>query len=258
MKAIIILACLQILACGSRRSQETINENFGKSMVGIEEIGTLRQITNDGRSIYPVFAPGDSIVFYQRLLVTNAADTFAYRPDELVKPYGINITNGQLYTLDSAAEFPSDRKIDLETLPRRFTEETVWGVASPDSNVFAFETTSIDTFSQDNKKVHLIYLAIGDSIRQLSYGTRSCYLDRFSNTGRYLTAVYGNGPTWLLLYDLSSGILYRTEHDSTIVDYLTCFSPNDSMMLFIRSGNKYKWGNDYFGDIWLLTLNKTK
>jgi Tol biopolymer transport system component len=185
-------------------------------------------------------------------LLTDIADTFAYFPDETIKPYGININNGELYTLDGKIGFPSNRVLDIRDLPKQPGEETVWGVASPESSVFAFETTRSD------KKTHLIYLAIGNTIRQLTFGDISCYIDRFSETGRYLTVVYGTGPTWILVFDLRTNHIFRVErpdNDKPIIDYLTSFSPDDRMMLFIRSDKKYRWERDYFGDIWLLRFN---
>ncbi len=252
MKKIIALCLLTILACSPKKAEKTVDQRFAESMIPAERTGTLKRLTSDGRSIYPIFAPGDTIILYERLLLTSAADTIAYFPEDMSKPYGINILDSTIYTLEGTPSFPSAGVIDTAALPHRYHEETVWGVASPDSTVYAFETIA----AGDSDEIHLLYLAEGDSVRQLSYGRTSCFLDRFSNTGRYLTAIYGTGPTWILIFDLEKDLLYRTQHEGDSIDYLTNFSPNDDMMLFIRSEKKYKRGGDYFGDIWLLRFDK--
>jgi len=240
------------MSCAPRQSKETADQRFKQSLLDATTRGSLKKLTEDGRNIYPIFSPGDSIIYFQRLLITSATDTFAYHPEDLVKPYGINILNGELYTLEGDYEFPIAKSIDPAKLPRQMDEKTLWGIWSPDSSKVAFETV----YSTEGG-VHYIYLQQGDSIRQLSYGATSCYLDRFSNRGRYLTAIYGNGPTWILLFDLEKDKIYKINRGSepdSMVDFMTIFSSDDSMMAFVRSEKKFRWGDDYFGDIWLLRL----
>jgi hypothetical protein len=250
MRKVVILIILPLLAaCGSDRSKETIK--FKDSARDIAKIGTLQKLTDDGRSIYPVFAPGDSIVYYQRLLLTDVADTFAYFPEQIIKPYGVNIRSGELYTLDGKLDYPSAGEIEVTGLPRRANESIVWAVRSPDSSMMAFETIPIS----GGELTHVIYLVRGDSIQRLTFGDVSCFIDRFSNTGRYLTAVYNTGPAWIIVYDLHENIWYRInrpDDEARIDDYLTTFSSDDSMMLFIRTTKEYTWNKDYFGDVWLL------
>jgi len=236
-------------SCGSEKSREL--KRFRDSAIDASQIGSYKKLTDDGRSIYPMFDPGDTIVFYQRLLLSDLADTFAYMPEQIIKSYGINIKNGELYTLEGKPQFPPAGVLDSTDLPKRKGEETVWGVLSPNGRTIAFETIR----EGDKDEIHIVYLARGDSVRQITYGDTSCFIDRFSNTGRYLTVVYGTGPTWLLIFDLQKGHLYRIERPDSIpesIDYLTSFSSDDRMMLFIRSAKIYQWGDDYFGDIWLL------
>jgi hypothetical protein len=249
-KEVLLFIIPVLLACGSRKLSDT--DRFRSSAIDVTKVGRLQWLTDDDRSIYPVFGPGDTIVLFQRFLLPDMADTFAYFPDETVKPYGVNISSRQLYTLGRKIDFPSNRALKISGLPKRPGEETVWGVASPESGTFAFETIP------KGNKTHLIYLVRGDSVRQLSFGEIPCFIDRFSNTGRFLTAVYGTGPTWILIFDLEANLIFRVErplNDSASIDYMTSFSPDDSMMLFIRSDRKYSWERDYFGDIWLLSFN---
>lgn len=257
MKTKLLVMILLIAACGGNHDKNSRGAKFRQSMIDIEKIASMSRITDDNRSIYQIFGPGDTIAFYQRLLITDAADTSMYYPEDLIKPYGKNLVNGELYTLNKAAEFPSNDSIWPDKLPQRLGEETVYGVRSPDSNIFAFETV-VAIGQSDTREVHRIFLVKGDSTSQLSFGDTSVFLDRFSNTGRYLSAIYGTKPTWLLIYDLRADKLFRIEHDSNYVDYLTSFSPTDSMMMFIRSDSKYRYGRDFFGDIWLVRFNEGK
>jgi hypothetical protein len=249
---LIILAAL-LLACSSNKNKIALDERFRNEMIDAADIGKLTPLTQDGRSIYPIFAPGDTIVYYKRLLITDAVDTFIYKMDEMIKPYGIGISNGELYTLSKPYDYPSTRVVPPSDYPRRYGEKVDWALRSPaDSNVIAFETVTSD----NENAIHILYLAIGDSIIQLSFGNISCFLDQFSNTGRYLSAIYDQGPTWIIVYDIKKGRCYRINHEGDSIDYLSIFSPDDSMMLFIRSDKKYRYGKDYFGDVWLLKFNQ--
>ena len=253
MKAKIVILAVLLLACSSNKAKITVDERFRNEMIDAADIGKLAQLTQDGRSIYPIFAPGDTIVYYRRLLITDAVDTFVYNMDEMIRPYGIGVSNGELYTLSQPYDYPSTKVVQPSEYPRRYGEKVDWALRSPaDSNVIAFETVT----SENENAIHTLYLAIGDSIMQLSYGNISCYLDQFSNSGRYLSAIYDRGPTWIIVYDIKRGHWYRINHEGETIDYLSLFSSDDSMMLFIRSDKKYRYGKDYFGDVWLLKFNQ--
>jgi hypothetical protein len=250
MRNLTIILASAILACSSEKKTITTDDLFWSSQISVGRTASLKKLTDDSRSIYPAFAPGDSIVLFQRLLLTDPADTSYFLPEEMIRPFGINIESGQLYTLSSKYNYPSDRALEGPAEAPAGLEHVVWGIRSPDTNVLAFETL---TGVANN--VHTLYLAMGDSIAQLSYGATSCFLDRFSNTGRYLTATYGIGPTWVFVFDLKENRLYRIENDSDWVDYMTTFSSDDGMMVFLRSDRKYSLGDDFFGDIWLLKFD---
>ncbi len=245
---LLLLALLLAYACSGNKGRGG-SAFSGFAYENAMTIGALKQLSDDERSIYPVFGPGDTIVFFQRLLLTDVLDTFIYHQDETIKPYGAHISSGELYTLSKASEFPSAQVLDPAKLPNDFGRQPVFAIASPDSQSYAFET------AEGSSEVHTLYLVEGDSLRQITSGSVSCFLDRFSNTGRYLTAIYGKVPTWVLIFDLVEGGAYRIPHDSTFVDYLTSFSSDDHMMSFIRSNSAYRFGQDYFGNIFLFTFN---
>lgn len=247
MKAFWASVLLLVLACSSRKSDGWSDDRFLGSLVDINATATVSMLTSDGRSIYPLFSPGDSIVFFKRLLITEPSDTFTYQASELVKPYGININNGELYTLSSDYEYPSSQSLDPSLLPRRYAEKTVWGLKSPAGPLTAFETVT-----DSKEETHLVYLTIGDSIEQITYGKISCFIDRFSNTGRYLSIIYGRGPTWILIYDINRKTMYRISRHDELVDYMTWFNTDDSAMLFVRSDKNYRLAGDYFGDLGLV------
>jgi hypothetical protein len=251
MKRVILLFLTIALACSNNKTPRG-GDKFAQTLRDATTIGALTQLTSDERSIYQTFGPGDTIVFFERLVVPDPEDTFAFYEQERVRPYGIHIENGQLYTLSKATEFPSQGQLDPAKLPESSQHRIVYAVASPDSMMYAFEAL------EGLEEIHTIFLAYEDTVKQLSSGKKSCYLDRFSNTGRYLTAIYGNGPTWILIFDLVDGGVYRVPHDSTYIDYLTSFSSEDDMMLFIRSLKKYRQGQDFYGDIWVLEFGRSK
>lgn len=248
---ITILTMLLVLACSEKKGKGG-SDRSGTGFKDARDMGNMTQLTDDYRSIYPVFGPGDTIVFYRRLLLTDVQDTFAYYPEELIKPYGKHIFTGELYTLSKAGEFPSAREISPARLPNDFGKKPVFAIASPDSVSYAFETI------EGTSQVHTLYLVEGGSLRQITSGSVSCFLDRFSNTGRYLTAIYGRVPTWVLIFDLVDGGVYRVPHDSSYVDYLTSFSSDDQMMAFIRSNNAYRYGRDFFGNIILFKFKDSR
>jgi hypothetical protein len=254
MKWIVALVVISGFACSHKTVRESSDQRFRNSLADASSIGSFKRLTDDDRAIYPVFSPGDSIIFFRRLLLTSAADTFAYFPDEWIKPYGVNVLSSEFYTLEGTLVFPSVAEVDTMRLPHIFNEKTVWGTYSPDGKTFAFETIHATEHG-----VHLIYVVKDDSIRQLSYGLTSCYLERFSNTGRYLTAIYGDSSAHILIFDLNENKAYRIERGTprdSLFDFMTVFSPTDTLMAFVRSDKKYRWGNDYFGDIWVMRLNR--
>jgi hypothetical protein len=251
-KMLLPVVLLALFFCGTDKSRET--RKFRDSIIDAAKIGSFQKLTDDGRSVYPIFDPGDTIVYYQRLLLTDLADTFAYFPEQIIKPYGVNIKNNDLYTLQGKLGYPSAEELDTTDYPLRKGEETVWAILSPNRSTVAFETIK----NGDKDETHIIYLEKGDSTRRLSYGDTSCFLERFSNTGRYLTAIYSTSPTWIMIFDLQEDRLYRINRPDSMVesiDYLTSFSSDDRLMLFIRSAKVYQWGDDYFGDVWMLKFN---
>jgi hypothetical protein len=244
---------LAIIACSSKKPEKSLDDTFRAGLIDASTAGTLQQLTTDGRSIYPVFGQGDTIVLYKRLLITDPKDTIAYFPNEMVRPYGINIVTKDLFTTEGDYDFPEVGQLPDSELPKQQYENAVWGIRSPNKNISAFES-----LISKEKSIRHIYLSYGDSIKQLTYGEMSCFIDRFSNTGRYLTAIYNTGPTWILIFDLKKNMIYRINRGNqsdSLIDYLTCFSPNDNMMLFIRSVKQYRWGRDYFGNVWLYKFN---
>lgn len=250
MRLVHLSLALLIFGCSPDKQADIRYDRFLESLKPATEIATISRLTQDGRSIYPVFAPGDSIVFYKRLLVTTAEDAEGRTEEELVKPFGINLINNELYTLSGDYPYIRADNIDPSRVPRLYGENTIRALESPDGKTIAFET--VISFDRDS---HTIYLARGDSITQLTYGDLPYFLERFSNTGRYLSAVCGRGPTWIVIFDLENQVAYRIERTESRIDYLTTFSSDDRMMAFIRSDNRYSYGLDFFGDIWLLRFN---
>jgi hypothetical protein len=251
MRSVYISLVILVFGCSPEKKADIRYDRFSESLKPAAETGTINRLTQDGRSLYPVFAPGDSIVLYKRLLVTTAEDAEGRTDEELVKSYGINIVNNELYTLPGDYPYIEPDTVDLSRAPTKYGENTIRALESPDGKIIAFETVT-----GPDRDSHTIYLARGDSIMQLTYGDLPYFLERFSNTGKYLSAVCGRGPTWIIIFDLENNVGYRIERIEDRVDYLTAFSSDDKMMVFIRSDRRYSYGLDFFGDIWLLRFNK--
>ncbi len=250
MKSFYLLAALLILGCSTGDENSPKKMDFLDSLRPSSEIGSLERLTDDGRGLYPIFAPGDSLVYFNRLLVTDAETAAGITEEDLVEPYGIDIADRELYTLSGDYRYPRQAQAQYNRVPKRYTEYVSMVIASPDSSVAAFETTVDTRFDW-----RAIYLIKGDSIIQLTFGDKPCFLDRFSNTGRYLTAVCGTGPTWIMIYDTYTATGYKIEKSDEPIDYMTSFSPDDKMMLFIRSKKEYSNDYDYFGDVWLFRFD---
>jgi hypothetical protein len=239
-----------VLGCSPENEGDVRYNRFLESLKSAKDIGTISRLTQDGRSIYPVFAPGDSIVIFKRLLVATAEDAEGRTEEELVGYYGTNVYNNELYTLSRDYPCLQADNIDPSRVPRGYGENIIRALESPDGKTIAFEKTTGSA-----RDSHTIYLAQGDSIIQLTYGDLPCFLERFSNTGKYLSAICGRGPTWIILFDLEKQVGYRIERIENRVDYLTAFSSDDKMMAFIRSEKRFSYGFDFFGDVWLLRFN---
>jgi hypothetical protein len=242
----ISILVLLLLGCSPEEQQGIRPDRFLESLRPATEIGTLIRLTQDGRALLPTFGPGDSIIFFKMLLVTEPETASGRKTEEIVKPYGINVANRELYTLSSDYAYPEQDTRETTDIPVGFGETVTRTFKAPDG-----KTTAFETITGSDKDSHAIYLIQGDSVAQLTYGDLPCFLDRFSNTGKYLSAVCGRGPTWIIIFDLESGQAYKIERLEDRLDYMTSFSSDDKMMAFIRSEKKYSMGLDFFGDIWL-------
>ena len=211
----------------------------------------LSRLTDDGRCGNPVFAAGDSMIYFERLLVADASDTTGRTPEELVRPYGIRISDKELYTLSQGYQIPERIGAPTGGLSERSGEKITLALQSPDGKAIAYETV-IGNW----RNSHTVYLSRGDSTFQLTYGDIPCFIERFSSTGRYLTVICGYEPSRIVLFDLEEDKAYMIHKDDNSLDYMTSFSSDDKMMIFIRSQKKYSIEYDFLGDIWLFRFSR--
>ena len=247
MRSVIPPLILLFLCCSPEKQQEVHPNRFLESLRPASELGTLTRLTQDGRALLPEFGSGDSIVFFEMLLVTDPETAAGRKTEDIIKPYGVDVANKELYTLSADYRHPEEDTEEVSDVPHGVGETVTKTLRSPDGKTVAYET-----ITGSNKDSHTLYLMQGDSVTQITYGDLPCFLDRFSNTGRYLSAVCGRGPTWIIIFDMRSGRGYRIERVEDRLDYMTAFSSDDKMMAFIRSEKKYSMGLEFFGDIWLL------
>ncbi len=237
------------LSCSSEPPEEIRANRFLDSQSTADQLGEISRLTDDNRSVYPAFAPGDSIVYFHRLLVSEADDTTGRSPWELIKPFGIKIADKELYTLSSEYKYSmgTPLKGGLDDIPG---EIVVKEVGSPDGEILAYETIIGNDLSS-----HTVYLTRGDSTIQLTFGSQPCFIDRFSNTGRYLNVICGRRSSALVIFDMNDNTGYKIPNDGNVFDYASFFSSDDKMMVFIRSDKQYSLGPSFFGDIWLLRFH---
>jgi len=228
-----------------------IPNRFLNSLDPASEVSTLERLTQDGRCIYPIFAPGDTIVYFRRLLAENPEAASGKEYKDLVKPFGININTKELLTLSADYEYPALNYVDKSKFPEMGAESITLGINSPDSGTFAFEAA--ENGSSGKRR---IYVYKNDRLMQLTYGDISCFLEKFSNSGRYVSALLSWDPSWIIIFNLESGKKYKIERENDLIDYMTAFSSDDKMMLFIRSDGRYSLDGTVFGDIWLLRFKE--
>jgi hypothetical protein len=251
MKKIFPLVLILILGCGEDDPPGQKVDRFLKSLNPASDVSTLERLTQDGRCIFPVFAPGDTIIYFRRLLAADneAASGIDYK--DLIRPFGINLNTRELLTLSADYSYPPLNYADTTEFPVISGEPVSLGIKSPDSGTFVFETTEKGPLGKSK-----IYLRQNNILSQLTYGDVSCHLENFSSSGRYISALLGWDPSWILLFDLDDEKNYKIERQNDLIDYMTSFSSDDRMMIFIRSDGRYVLDGASFGDIWLLTFNQ--
>ncbi len=238
------------MGCGAEKTDIHKFDRFEKSLKPAEEIGKLERLTQDGRCIYPMFAPGDSIIYFRRLLATDEQAAVDKDIKELVKPFGLNIYTKELFSLSSDYRYLVPNFTAHSKLPMIAYEQRAFGINSPDSRIFAFETMEDNVQSKGR-----IYLYKNNEYHQLTFGKISCYLERFSNSGKYLSGLQGWDKSSILIFDLGSGDIYKIKQQGNFQDFLTMFSSDDKMIVFLRSEKQFELHNTAFGDIWLFRFN---
>lgn len=251
VKKIFATVIILILGCGGDEPPGQKVDRFITSLNPASDICTLERLTQDGRCIYPIFAPGDTVVYFRRLLAADNEAASGIDYEDLIKPFGLNLKTRELLTLSADYSYPRLNYADTSEFPAISSEMVSLGIKSPDGETFAFETFEGGPLGKSK-----IYLRKGDMLSQLTYGDVSCHLENFSSTGRYISALLGWDPSWILLFDLDKGENYKIERQNDLIDYMTSFSSDDRMMIFIRSDDRYVLDGASFGDIWLVTFSQ--
>jgi len=248
MKKVSVLFMILALNCSDNKQQLENKDRFSSNFTSMDEIALIEQITNDGKCLFPSFAEGDSIIMFKRLLVNAPEDTFGRAINDMVKNYGINIATKELYNIGGIYDYPRPLAAEPESLKPKTGEIISWAAELKEKGLLAYESYPIGNPNQSN-----IYLLKNNILEQLSVGPRPVYLDRISNSGRFLSAIYGDSLSRIILYDiLNENRVYVIKGFGFFVDYMTSFSSTDSMMVFIRSNQKFAIGTEPFGDIFLV------
>jgi hypothetical protein len=249
--ALILAAILVLSGCGEEKSSSRKFDRFENSIKPASELGSIKRLTQDDRCIYPIFAPGDTIIYFRRLLAENSEAASGKEYEDLIKPFGININTGELLTLSRDYNYPAPNFIKLSELPKIAGETVTHGLISNDSSIIIMQAIrpGISGFSR-------IYTIKDSVLSQLTFGDHSCYLEELSNNGKYITALLDWDPSRILIINLVSGDKYKIEPEDQLLDYMAKFSSNDKMIVFIRSDKRYVLNETVFGDIWLFRFNE--
>jgi hypothetical protein len=189
MKKIFPMVLILILGCGEDEPPGQKVDRFLKSLNPASDVSTL-----------------ESIVYFRRLLAADneAASGMDYK--DLIKPFGLNLNTRELLTLSADYSYPPLNYADTTEFPVISGEPVSIGIKSPDSGTFVFETTEKGPLGKSK-----IYLRQKDMLSQLTFGDVSCHLENFSSSGRYISALLGWDPSWILLFDLENEKNYKIE-----------------------------------------------
>ncbi len=248
----ILLAILLLLSCAKEKQETkiTITDRFINSCKPIEEVAEMKRLTEEGKCLNPTFSTGDTIIFFKRLLVSDPDDTIGLKFSQVVKPFGINVNNSELYTLNQDYDY---RKpiIDRSNPPSGILTENFAGrIKSPDTNVSAYQTLQIGGAPGP------IYISRNGISSQISYGDTACYLNGFSSTGRYINIICGDENPRIILYDTKTDQHIIISGAGNYMDYMPCWSRDDKVMAFIRSERRFSFEQNSFGDIWLVRFRE--
>jgi hypothetical protein len=239
------------VACGKENADIRKFDRFENSIRPASEVGSLERLTQDGRCIYPMFAPGDTIVYFRRLLAENSEAASGKEYKDLIKPFGINIRTGELLILSTDYFYPAPNYLEKSKWPYISGETISYGITSKDSGLMV-----IETIRQELSGISRLYTIKDSMLSQLTFGDHSYFLEELSKDGKYLTALMDWDPSSILIINLISGEKYRIEPESGLTDYMTNFSSDDKMIIFVRSYKRYNLDGTVFGDLWLFRFNE--
>lgn len=249
--ALISTAILLLFGCGGEKTSNRKYDRFENSIKPASELGSVERLTQDDRCIYPMFAPGDTIIYFRRLLAGNSEAASGKEYQDLIKPFGININTGELLTLSQDYYYPAPNFAKLKDLPSIADETVTHGLISKDSSIIVMEAVR-PGFSGLSR----LYTFRDSILSQLTFGNHSCFLEELSNDGEYITVLLDLNPSHLLIINLKSGDKYEIAPENQLLDYMSKFSSNDKMIVFIRSDKRFVLNDTVFGDIWLFRFKK--
>lgn len=254
----IILALIIItMACSSQEQKSEPKEHpelpdrMAMTFRDITEIAKIKQLTDQKSDMSQFFSRDGNRIYFTRLLSPSSDDTLdmmQYAQDEY---FSIDYKNDKMFFHESLPEKPKSDMISEIPFPSIITE---WPLTS-------YKKSKAIYFCTQNKsyKKHLnIYKLMGDSLIQISYGSKPAFLQAVSDNEHYLAFLYGENLSRLIIMDLHSGQFYETlkgGNESNQFAFEVSFSPDSKYLIFLRSGDLYKRGVIPYGDIWLVEFD---
>lgn len=253
MKKIALISgvILILFGCGGEKTPNRKYDRFENSIKPASELGSVERLTQDDRCIYPMFAPGDTIIYFRRLLAENSEAASGKEYEDLIKPFGININTKELLTLSRDYNYPAPNFIELSELPKIAGETVTHGLISNDSSIIIMEA-----IRPGISNIGRLYTIKDSILSQLTFGDHSCYLEEISNGGKYITALLDWDPSHILIINLDTDDKYEIAPENQLLDYMTKFSSDDKMIVFVRSDKRFVLNDTVFGDIWLFRFNE--
>ncbi len=246
----VVSAVVAVIICSCSKPPENTEkvkpdiDRFALQFRDINEIATVRRLTDLGMDTTPQFSPAGDRIYFVRLLPLSDSAEGGY----LNGIFAIDYKSGQLFLRESQPPVYQTPILEPDSLPKINAENTVYGYRFQNNLYFTTERGG-------DRGIRVIYKQANDSLVQLTFGSQTAYLKDLSADGRYLAFVYGNEYLSVVILDNQTGLYYvvpKSKADSTRNDFSAQFSPDSRYLVFIRSGELYANKIAPCGDLWLI------
>jgi Tol biopolymer transport system component len=247
---LITISVATFIVCNQQTEKTSIDhdDRFADKFIDITEIADVRRLTELKRDFAPFFSPSGKRIYFSRLIINSSADVDSDLVNNIENYFSIDYKTNQLYILQEIPAYPRITPLPPDSLPSLLTESPGFGVRTKDAIYFSMH-------DNNNPYSRNVYKAVGDSIAQITYGSKASYLQVISPDGRYIVFLYDQNHSSIVVYDSLTGNYYivpKSNTESSRYDLMPMFSPDSKYLVFLRSGDLYNTAYIPFGDIWLV------